>query len=221
MALFDLKFNIDADDFKDAKFWCNLLREALGTALWVTVNRLMVPNAGMWSLGLSYLIVQSAVGGSYNALSSFNSFLHGKNTFFDFLFNLIAQILGAMGVMQLFSFLGISGATGAQASNAGLDVATAFSADGWKASFFGGEFFGIFLYTAFVAKAKEHGGIPEGLWGVFLVTVAVMCGANVFFPANAFVGDFALFINPSAWYTVLFQLVASLLAQVVLEYLWN
>lgn len=75
MALFDLKFNIDADDFKDAKFWCNLLREALGTALWVTVNRLMVPNAGMWSLGLSYLIVQSAVGGSYNALSSFNSFL--------------------------------------------------------------------------------------------------------------------------------------------------
>lgn len=218
MGFLSLNFNFDADDFKDAKFWMGLFREAMGTALWITVNSLL-GKSGIWSLGLSYLIVQSAVGGSYNALSSFNNFLNGKDGFFTFVLNLLAQLVGAMGIIYVFNFLGISNV--AVSENTAQTISGAFSADGWKTAFFGGEFFGIFLYTVFVAKAKETGGIPDGLWSVFLVTIAQLCGASFFFPANAFVGDFKLFISCAQWTVVLFQLLASFVAQVVLEYLWN
>jgi hypothetical protein len=221
MALFkDMSFNFDAEAFQNAEFWMSLLREAIGTALWVVVNQLMSGSAGVWSLGLSYLIVQSAIGGSYNALVGFNSFLQGKSSFFNFLFDLIAQLIGAIGIMKLFVLAGIEGSN-VKAVDSGIDIAKAFSLNGWQAAFFNGEFFGIFLYTCFVAKARDHAGIPDGIWNIFLVTVAVLCGAKVFFPANAFVGDWNKFIGAGAWVTVLFQLLASFFAQVVLEYLWN
>ena len=76
---------------------------------------------------------------------------------------------------------------------------------------------GIFLYTIFLAKSKSDEGVPADLWGVFLVTVAQVCGASVFFPANAFVENhFVRFIDVAAWTTVFFQLLASFVAQVVL-----
>ena len=75
MTFLKLNFNMDVEQFRDAKFWMKMFNEMIGTAVWIMVNQKMAGTFGMWSLGLSYLIVQSAIGGSFNALSSFNKFL--------------------------------------------------------------------------------------------------------------------------------------------------
>ena len=124
-----------------------------------------------------------------------------------------------MGVFWAFTKLGMADATKTDLT---LDFLAAFTTSKWKATFFSGEMLGIFLYTIFAAKANDNEGVPSCLWGVFLVTVAQICGASVFFPANAFVEEhFVRFISAQAWTTVFFQLLSSFLAQLVLEFVWN
>jgi len=215
MGLFkDMKFNVDMDDFSDAKFWCNLINEAIGTGLWVIIGT--TGGGTGWAWGIGYAILSIAFGGSYNCLSNFSNFCKGDESIFGFLFAFLAQAAGVMAAHHIAGPLGIA----TTKFDATVAFDNAFSGE-WKSFWFGSEVVGIFLYACFVAKAKNH-DLPKALFDVLMVATAFMiAGAGFgFFPGHLFASGWGSFTMMNTWATFCAQLFATLLAEVVLEFAW-
>jgi len=219
MALFkEIKVVPDLDGLKEAKTWCGLISEFVGTFLWITVAMQI---GGDWAWGIAYAVVSCTIPGSFNTLKVFTGVLNGSSDVLQLILSFVFHFLGAVVAQYLAAPLGLAADEGA-ASLEFTGAGGAFSAEFYQ-FWFGREFIGVFLFVLFSARCSNAHGLPPAFATIAMVSIGFWMGGGqkdfMFIPARCF-SQWAAFASSSSWATLVCQLWATLLGNVVLEYVW-
>jgi len=216
----DFKLQPDVECFKDAKFWCNMVMEAVGTGLWILIAT-KADSQQAWGWGLSFAIISLAFPGhTFNTLTNWCAMLKGECDWLNFLITFVFHFLGAIAANALAPHIGLDADSTPLHDLCFVGCENGAFTTKFYSFFFSSEFVGLFLYAIFTARSKSD--MPSSLWTVLLITVAFWLGGDnfVFLPARLF-NKFTNFASAGAWAALVCQLWASTLAAVILEYAWT
>jgi len=234
-----MDWSINFKSLAETDFWLSIVREAVGTALFITVSISLGGRDNALSWGFSYAMVKMFMNANMNALCQWYGFLTKKNNLGEFLFPLFAQMIGGLAAFHLavnqgttigfgvdYDFHGNRETRSVDAENEEIVGAVEVEVQTENANEVSTGFFSqtaelqAVIFFVFISIMATKPNMPDSIWSALKIAAAFFVGGSktFLFPGNAFSHGTSDVIN--GFSTVAMQIFAVFVAWVIMTWFW-